>query len=41
MSEEELEEYLNEIEPEDLELAIHLLEKRYNSWQNWLSLPSQ
>jgi hypothetical protein len=34
-----LDEYLDNIEPDDLEEAIEILKKRYNEWQNWLSMP--
>lgn len=35
-----LEDLLDMIDYEDLEWAIEYLKSRYQSWQNWLSMPS-
>jgi hypothetical protein len=37
---EEIEELLDELEPEELETAIEILQKREDAWQDWLSMPS-
>lgn len=39
-SREELEDLLDEIETDEILTAIEILEKRYDAWQDWLSMPS-
>lgn len=39
-SKEEIEDILDELEPEEYATAIEILEKRYDAWQDWLSMPS-
>lgn len=40
MTTEELEELLDELEPEDYEEAIQILRRREDAYQDWLSMPS-